>query len=179
MPGVSVNHFAKNCGNKDLRTNKSKNNKADEPAKITYPQQHICLLLQCTFCSCWQQLSKEKTPSIIIQWSLYIVIHTSRIRKPNNSYLLHNSTHTVSFYQKKKKDYQVTILPCIYQTVSTPLDTGHSIGVTWKGNNALLRGNVPNSCITIFTCTYKTAGRRLQMNWLPRYSSNPLSMSLL
>jgi hypothetical protein len=91
-----------------------------------------------------------------------------------------SSHHMHSFlFEEEKKDYLAVILPCIYQTVSTPLDTGHSIGVACKGNNTLPRGYVPNTRITIFTCTYETAGRRLQMNWLPGYSSNPLSVSLL
>jgi hypothetical protein len=86
--------------------------------------------------------------------------------------------HKFPFWGREKKNYLEIILPCIYQTVTTPLDTGHSIGVACKGNDTLPRGNVPNTCIAIFTCTYETAGRRLQMNWLPRYSSNPLSVSL-
>jgi hypothetical protein len=124
--------------------------------------------------------------SIIIQLSIHLIFDTSQIRKSKSYfttqyylYALVHITCTVSFSRKKKKDYLAVILPCIYQTVSTPLDTGHSIGVACKGNNTLPRGYVPNTRITIFTCTYETAGRRLQMNWLPGYSSNPLSVSLL
>lgn len=81
--------------------------------------------------------------------------------------------------RKKGRPMYTIVLPSVNQTVSTPLDTGHRISVTCKGNNALPCGNIPNTCVTILTCTYKTAAGSLQMNWLPRYSSNPLPMPLM
>ncbi len=81
--------------------------------------------------------------------------------------------------RKKGRPMYTIVLPSVNQTVSTPLDTGHRISVTCKGNNALPCGNIPNTCVTILTCTYKTAAGSLQMNWLPRYSSNPFSMPLI
>lgn len=78
----------------------------------------------------------------------------------------------------KRKEPIIHVLPSINQTISTPLDTGHWTSVTCKGNNTFPCGDVPNASITVLACTYKAAARRLQMNWLPWYSSNPFPVSL-
>ena len=69
-------------------------------------------------------------------------------------------------------------VPCVYSSITTPFDTGHSSCVSTEDNKSSLQCKVPDPCIPIFATSHKSPAWITKMSWFPRDTTNPLLVTL-